>query len=266
MKTKQWLSVLLCMLLTGFCIPHAGAADSGVHLSVPQTQIFEGDTLDVTVTLGSSLQNVASFDWQLRFDDTLFTLQSAVIGECHADMRVSNLKRDADGAYYSISYVDKTSKGETLNAGTVCTLTFRAAEGLTADRTGAFSLVSEGVYDAGFTEIPVAAGEAVSVAVRRVLPEKLVVDKLPDKLEYTYKSNPDFSGMVVRVLFNDGHEEVISDIQQMEIKPADGTRVRNGAKNYSVTVYGLSAAFTMQVRLTVWQWLILVFLFGWLWY
>ena len=278
MKLKRILPTVLSLMLFlhCFCLP-AQAADAAageradVNLSVPQTQVFEGDTLDVTVTLARTLQNVVSFDWQLRFDDTLFTLQSAAIGTSHADMRVSLLKTDADGAYYSISYVDRTSAGSTLHAGTVCTLTFRAADALTDDRIGAFSLVSEGVYDAAFDAIPVLAGEAAAVRVRRVLPEKLVVDKLPDKTSYRYKDSLDTTGMQVSLVYNNGKTEPVNSgctCTPMAFTVQSGLPMfgLQGTVPVTVSYEGLQTTFNIQVRLTALQWIIKIVLFGWLWY
>ena len=268
------LSLLVC--LSCVCLPAQAAdaaADVGadIYISVPRTQVFEGDKLDVTVTLSRALQNVVSFDWQLRFDDTLFTLQSAAIGTSHADMRVSLLKTDADGAYYSISYVDRTSAGSVLQAGTVCTLTFRAAEHLTDDRTGTFSLVSEGVYDAAFDAISVSAGEAAAVKVRRVLPEKLVIDKLPDKTSYRYKDRLDTTGIQLSLVYNNGKTEPVNSgyaCTPTEFAVQSGLPMfgLQGTVPVTVSYEGLQTAFNVQVRLTALQWIIKIVLFGWLWY
>ena len=263
------MAVLLCFC--GCFMQTQAADDAQVRLSVPQAYVFEGGTVAVTMTLDRPLQDVVSFDWQLRFDSALFALQSAVIGGSHADMRVSNLKSDADGDYYSVSFVDKTSQGSALHAGTVCTLTFRAAGGLTADRTAVFSLVSEGVYDAAFSAIPVSAGDAVSVTVRRVLPEKLVLDKPPDKTAYRYRDTLDTTGLQLSLVYNDGTSEPVASgfsCTPTAFTVQDGLPMfgLNGDVPVTVSYRGLETTFTVRVRLTAVQWLIKIFLFGWLWY
>ena len=244
---------------------------TALNLSASQAEFFAGDTVTLTLTLGSTLENVVSFDWQLRFDGALFALQSAELGSSNAEVRVSNRKSDADGAYYSISYVDRTSAGGSLNAGTVCTLTFRAAENLTQDQTAAFSLVSEGVFDAGFDPIPVSAGEPVSVSVKRLLPEKLVLTKLPDKTSYHYKDALDTSGMELTIVYNSGKTETVTNgftctpnrFTVQNGLPLFGLR---GSVPVTVSYKGLQTSFSVEVRLTALQWLIKIVLFGWLWY
>ena len=244
---------------------------TALNLSVSQTDVFAGDTVAVTLTLGNTLENVVSFDWQLRFDGALFALQSAELGSSNAEVRVSNRKSDADGAYYSISYVDRTSAGGSLNAGTVCTLTFRAAENLTQDQTAAFSLVSEGVFDASFDPIPVSADEAVSVNVKRLVPEKLLLTKLPDKTSYNYKDALDTSGMELTIVYNSGKTETVTNgftctpnrFTVQNGLPLFGLR---GSVPVTVSYKGLQTSFSVEVRLTALQWLIKIVLFGWLWY
>ena len=284
MRCKSVLSAAIGLLLClyGFTVsahgaddPHPADDDAAssvmLSLSVPQTQIFAGDVLAVTMTLRHPLRDVVSFDWQLRFDGALFVLQSAEVGDSHADMRVSRLKHDADGAYYSVSYVDKTSRGVTLNAGTVCVLTFRAADDPAADQTAAFSLVSEGVYDARFAPIAVQADERVSVFVQRVLPEKLVLDKLPEQTSYRYREALNTTGMELSLVYNNGKQEPVRD--GFVCTPTSFT-VRSGLPMFglrgevpvTVSYAGLQTAFSVRVYLTPWQWLIKIALFGWLWY
>lgn len=242
-----------------------------VTLSLDRERIFAGDAVTVTVALDSPLCDVVSFDWQLRLDGALFVLTDSTVGISRPDVCVSNRKSDAAGTYYSVSFVDKSAQGAVMQAGTVCTLTFTAQKDIAADTTAAFSLVSEGVYDADFAEIPAVAGEAVSVCVQRVLPSGLRLERLPNRLSYRYKEALNTDGMEVYLLYNNGEKERVTegytctpDVFAVEKGlPLFGLR---GEVPVTVSYFGFEQTFSVQVHLSAWQWFVKIVLFGWLWY
>ncbi|MBQ7546750.1 MAG: bacterial Ig-like domain-containing protein [Clostridia bacterium] len=105
-----------------------------------------------------------------------------------------------------------------------------------------------------------------TVQVRRVEAERAEVIHTPDHGVFRYKSAPDFSGLVVRVYYNDDSYRDVTDLSQMTVRADSSARVRRGTQTFRVSTHGVSATFPMQVKLVWWQWLVLILLFGWIWY
>ena len=108
--------------------------------------------------------------------------------------------------------------------------------------------------------------KTVDVTVEEIRPVSAEIAEMPAKNSFQYRTSPDFSGLAVRILYNDGHEEIETNPSNMTVRPDSSARVRRGSQTFRVTTRGVSATFTMQARLTWWQWLILILLFGWIWY
>ena len=104
------------------------------------------------------------------------------------------------------------------------------------------------------------------VTVEAVRPVSLKVVSLPTNRTFFYKHSPDFSGLVVSVRYNDGHERTEDDLSKMNIEYPFEMPVRSGTQDFRVSVDGVWTTIGMQVRMSVWQWLIVIFLFGWIWY
>ncbi|MBR5620770.1 MAG: bacterial Ig-like domain-containing protein [Clostridia bacterium] len=154
-----------------------------------------------------------------------------------------------DTAGLSLTYSDEYGKAATVTAGFVCTPK-------TLTKVGAQTVT---VSYSGLTA-------TFGVTVKAVEPVSLKVLTPPTRGSYNYKSNPDFSGLTVSVQYNDGHEQTVTDLSQMTVRPESNARVRRGPQTYLVTCEGVSATFTMQVNLTFIQWMILIFLLGFIWY
>ena len=105
-----------------------------------------------------------------------------------------------------------------------------------------------------------------TVQVKPVEPVRAEVIRTPDKGVFTYKTAPDFAGLAVRVYYNDGSTRDVTELSQMTVRADSDARVRRGTQTFRVTTQGVSATFPMQVKLVWWQWLILIILFGWIWY
>ena len=108
--------------------------------------------------------------------------------------------------------------------------------------------------------------QTFSVTVLAVEAVELTVTALPTQTSYAYKRAPDFKGLTVEIRYNNGTKETCSDLSAMQITAASDTHIRRGTQRYRVTVQGVSATFPMQVKLLWWQWLIVILLFGWIWY
>ena len=142
--------------------------------------------------------------------------------------------------------------------------------GRTFDIDPAQLSVAPATLTAGGTQTVTVGYENVSasfsVTVDAVKPVRALIASDPAEKAFTYKTSPDFSGLSVRIIYNDGHEELEKDLTKMKIEPESSARVRRGSQSFRVTTHGVSATFTMQARLVWWQWLILILLFGWIWY
>ncbi|MGN0635147.1 MAG: bacterial Ig-like domain-containing protein [Acutalibacteraceae bacterium] len=108
--------------------------------------------------------------------------------------------------------------------------------------------------------------QTFSVTVLAVEAVELTVKTLPTQTSYAYKKAPDFRGLTVEIRYNNGTKETCSDLSAMQITAASNTHIRRGTQLYRVTAQGVSATFPMQVKLLWWQWLIVILLFGWIWY
>ena len=149
----------------------------------------------------------------------------------------------------SLLYTDEYGEPLTVTEGFVCD-----AQTFTEAGTQTFTVTYEGL------------SVTFDVTVEAVVPVSLKVVSEPTNQSFIYKHSPDFSGLVVSVQYNDGHERIEDDLSKMDIRNSLSKPVRRGTQTYTVTVDGVSTAFTMQSRLAVWQWLIVIFLFGWIWY
>ncbi len=149
----------------------------------------------------------------------------------------------------SLVYTDEYGVAQVVDSGFDCSPTTFSAEG-----TQTVTVTYRGL------------SATFRVTVEKVRAESATVVALPDQASFVYRQTPGFSGLTVRVRYNDGHEETVNDLSQMTVRQDSDARVRRGAQTFRVTTRGVSATFTMQVRLTWWQWLILICLFGWIWY
>lgn len=87
----------------------------------------------------------------------------------------------------------------------------------------------------------------------------------PDKTKYTYKLDTlDLSGLVIRVIYSDGSSELVSETDMFKTSgfSADTT----GKKTITVEYSGHKANFDVTVSYAWWQWLIRIFLLGFIWY
>ena len=93
-----------------------------------------------------------------------------------------------------------------------------------------------------------------------------VISSLPRKLVYNYQETErDYSGITLYVRYSNGSAEYVSDLSKMEFSEFS-TQKPVGTKHVTVTYNGAQAKFDVRVRYAWWQWLILIFLLGFLWY
>ncbi|MCR5484044.1 MAG: InlB B-repeat-containing protein [Clostridiales bacterium] len=88
----------------------------------------------------------------------------------------------------------------------------------------------------------------------------------PTKVNYTYKEEFDKTGMTLLVEYSDKTTEIIEDTSLMNVTGFDSTPKKPGNQTLTVEYEGVTKDFTVTVKLKWWQWLIKIFLFGWIWY
>ena len=108
--------------------------------------------------------------------------------------------------------------------------------------------------------------QTFTITVKTVEPVSAKVIAQPQNNTYVYRTAPDFSGLAVEITYNNGATEVVRDLSAMTIRAQSDARIRRGTQTFTVSTRGVHASFTMRVRLVWWQWLILILLFGWIWY
>ena len=93
------------------------------------------------------------------------------------------------------------------------------------------------------------------------------ITKLPDKTVYTYRRGNalDLSGMELEATYSDGTTQTITDLSAVN---ATGYSAKpRGEKSITFEYNGVqSEPFTVTVKYAWWQWLIVILLFGWIWY
>ena len=105
-----------------------------------------------------------------------------------------------------------------------------------------------------------------TVTVQAVRAVRMEIVSKPESTSYVYRRSPDFSGLRAEVFYNNGTSVTLSYPDGLTVGIVSGEGMRRGDQTFRASALGVSADFTMQVRLVWWQWLILIFLLGWLWY
>ena len=160
---KKLTAVILAVVMVFSMATTALAASVTPEFST--TAVAAGEDVTVTLKIDEALSDVTNLDYYLYFDASLFVLKSSTVGDANSAMQISNLKTNATGSFYSISFVDSTSEGQVINAGTLYTLVFTALEDLTAEQTANFNLVRRSAMDTTWTDPGFGTVENGSVSV-----------------------------------------------------------------------------------------------------
>ncbi len=100
-------------------------------------------------------------------------------------------------------------------------------------------------------------GENVPTAVR--------ISKMPSKTEYNYKLDDiDISGIELELTYSDGTKKIVKDTSEMKV--FDYSKEKRGEQTVTVEYEGLKVNYKVNVKYTWWQWIIVILLFGWIWY
>lgn len=135
----------------------------------------------------------------------------------------------------------------------------------TSDVTVSPTVLSE----AGTTTVTVTLGEVSSTFTVTVLPVeavRLTVVTAPKNPTHLYRRVADFTGLTVKVTYNNTDTEILDNLSEVTIRANSTGRIRRGTEQYTVSAKGVSTTVNMQVKLAWWQWIVMIVLFGWIWY
>ena len=157
---KKIVSVLLvlCLMLS----LSVSALAATVTPTTDKKSVTAGDTVNVTLTLSEKIENVLTISYKVYFDSNLYTYTSKTDGS--VPTTVSTVKTDANGTYFTVSAMDTTSEGLTLE-GLYCTLTFTAKDDVTENKESSVRLVYDGCMDTSYAEVKQEAGPDVTITV-----------------------------------------------------------------------------------------------------
>ena len=168
---RRILSLLLSVVLVLTLAVPAMAAT--VKQEANSSAIKAGEEVTVTVTLDEDVADIVMYQYSLYYNKSLFTMTGST-----GSAVVSNPLADEDGDYFMISFVDTTSEGVTISAGTLAALTFRAKEDMTEEQAASFLLRQDYFWDTSYEDIDGISLENGTVSVT-------VSPAVPDVRQYT---------------------------------------------------------------------------------
>lgn len=155
MKTVKKSIALLLAVVMVFSMAVTAFAFS-VKPEFSTTTVKAGESVTVTLKLNDTIPAVTGFDCRVYFNPELFTLTSSENGDVRSEMQIS-VKAMLDlqkRPYYTVNYIDPTSEGQPMPAGTLYTLVFTAKEDLTEDTEALFEVKMQDVTDGDIEPIP----------------------------------------------------------------------------------------------------------------
>lgn len=157
--------------------------------------------------------------------------------------------------------------GEKINTSGLA-LTVKYSDGTTATVTSGFELDKQYAVGSGTKTITVnymGKTATFTISVKASSKKVLVglkIKTLPDKLAYNYKDTLSTDGMVLVAEYSDESTKTITSgytVSETVLK-------KTGTQNIVVTYEGFTAEYEVEVSYTLIQWIIMIFLLGFLWY
>lgn len=161
--------------------------------AVDKIAIKAGEEVKVTLTLDADINNVGGFEYHVYFDTAKFEFVSGATGDSFPGATITNLKTNAKGSYYGVTFTDLTSTGVTMEDGTLATFIFKAKTDITESADVQFELVKEVLVDV-YAD-PIADGNLSANTVTVTVEPKPVVKGYLSNLKmgvYTVASPDDF--------------------------------------------------------------------------
>lgn len=142
-KWKRWMAAGLSLSMLGASGLVVSAAE--VKVSSDKTKVSAGEDITVTLTLDQALEDVTCFEYRIYYDPEKFTYveEQSSIGAACADTAISSkpMTYRVDGQKcYSVSFVDPSANGQSLEAGKIASLTFQAVEDMNQDWQDSFKV------------------------------------------------------------------------------------------------------------------------------
>ena len=186
-------------------------------------------------------------------EPTGFTLSFNANGGSGAPAAVSNITSYVIKAQYPVRNGYTFLGWSTSATATVATYTVGSTITLTKNTT------LYAVWQKQNTDEP-------SVDPTDKIPVSCRIVSAPVKTSYTYKidTKADLTGMILEVTYSDGSKENITDVSKFKVSGFDTKSI--GAKVITVEYEDLTVQYSINVSYTWWQWIIIIVLFGWIWY
>lgn len=183
---KRRISALLLSFIMVFSL--TTTAFAAVTPSLSQTTLHSGEEVDVTLTLDETLEKITNFEYHIYFDADLFELVKGTNGianshTTHSQALIDDGFRHKGESYYAVSFVDTLSKGQTIQAGELYTLKFKAKKDVAEDVSSTFRVYKESLADTSFRQIK--GGEvnsgSLSVSVTPAQKNSYTVSLTPER-------------------------------------------------------------------------------------
>ncbi|MBQ3151522.1 MAG: InlB B-repeat-containing protein [Clostridia bacterium] len=95
--------------------------------------------------------------------------------------------------------------------------------------------------------------------------KSIVIKKLPTNTTCMYKyGGVNLAGIELEVTYVDGTRETVTDTSNMHV--SNFTPLTTGTQTVTIEYCGARASLDVTVKYTWWQWIIVILLFGWIWY
>ena len=112
----------------------------------------------------------------------------------------------------------------------------------------------------------VKGNRSLTAVFEEIRPLSVRVSRMPTKTIYTYRKDTTLalSGMELEVTYSDGSVKTITDMSAVTVSGYSAKP--RGEKTVTVAYEGMKTGFTVTVKYAWWQWLIRIFLLGFIWY
>ena len=260
---------------TTFSVNVTAVAMTGISVfTLPtKTEYFMGEALNTSgLTIKTSYNNGFSEVITTGFTCSPTVLEQA--GENHITVMFGGFETSftvnvSDVLAQSISIRSMPSKtvyfvGETLSTSGL-TINVIYSSGQSEIISEGFSCSPTTLTSAGTTSVTVSymgLTAQFNVVVNAVAVTGISIKTAPTKTSYTYRDAFNPSGLELYVNYSNGTTETVTSgfvCSGYNIKKV-------GSQAITVNYLGHSTSFNITVKYLWWQWLIVIFLFGWIWY
>ena len=144
---RPLIFLIVISLVLGFA-PMAFAAENPLAtMTADKSTISAGETITLAIAIDKPIENLNDFQFNIYFDDTLFSKTAQTIGNAYSATQVGNAGNNSDGAFVPVSGIDINGDPFALNGGIIATVTFTAKKDITETITAEFSLVCVSAKD-----------------------------------------------------------------------------------------------------------------------